>query len=292
MRTRTFAIVSALLFGFFTSKFSGAQDLPPGFKNWAIGGITAKVSPKTSLGVSQLYAFNTGPYNLQFVQSTFSAGFKLSKKFNLDFGYADSRFKSGEEFKHYHRVFTELDYSSKLSKNIKMKNSLKSEWHFPQLKKYRYRFIYSNKISFKNKFLPWRATPYIRNQVYYYLDGKATTYYAEVDPEEEIDEEGATAEEGEVEIERIVQAPSDFHRYRLTLGVRMRPAKGLYLSVYYIMQKEFNTPFTEFRDLNTPNRTGTRTKIPFNNYSLVGVSLNYQFKTYRKKNTRKPKLKS
>ena len=256
-----------------TTAFVGkTQDVAPGFKNWYIAGLTARVSPVTSIKFSQLYAIDTQAEDqrLEFTQTTLAGSFRMSKKLSTSFGYKQSVLRGEDENKQFHRVFTDLSLSSNLSEKWRMKNTVTAEYHWPQLRKFQYRFIYTNKISFKNKKWPLRASPYIKNQVYYYLGGRPMTYYLDVP------EDG----EGEEVEDRIVQSPNDFHRYRFTGGVRMRLTRGLYATVFYTWQKEFNTPFTNYRDIHVPNRSGTRIRAPFNDYSLVGLSVNYSFKLY------------
>lgn len=213
---------------------------------------------------------------------------KFGKQWNMDVGMARSWFKTSNGTKTYNRLFAEGDYKLKLGR-VGMKQSLRGEWHFPQLRKYRFRFIYTNKVSMRFKQLPGRPQPFIRQQVFYYLAGKPVKYYAmgdegldEDDEDEEEEDEGEEGDFEEFQAGDLIaeQAANGFHRYRFTLGVRFRLAKRLYGSVFYIWQREFNTPFFPERHLNVPNQSGTKTQAPFNNYSLVGFSLNYTLKLY------------
>lgn len=259
-----------------------AQDVPPGFKNWAGTGLNIRLNRETTIRVSQLTAFNTDPYGFQFTQGNASVSRNLGERWNLEGGYARSWFKSKDQIKTYNRLFAEGDLKTTLG-SVKMKHSLRGEWHFPQLRKYRFRFIYSNKVSMRFKELPGRPQPFIRQQLYYYLAGRNVTYY-DVENEEEFEE----GEEGEEEEEFeggesagfLSQPANGLHRYRLTLGVRFRLAKRLYATAFYAWQREFNTPFFPERHLNVPNQSGTKVQAPFNNYSLVGLSLNYTLKLY------------
>lgn len=238
-----------------------AQDLPPGFKTWGRTALGVRVSPKTTFSVSQLTAFNQGPFQFQFLQANMGASRKIGDRWNIDAGYARSWFKSRESIKIYNRVFTEVDFKQKWG-NFAMKNSLRAEYHFPSLRKWRTRYIYSNKISYRFRDLPMRPQPYLRNQLYWYQGGRDVSYFDE--------------ESGELLAQ---QAPNGIHRYRLTAGIRMRLAKRLYGSVFYTWQKELNMPWQEFRGLNVENLNGN-IQAPFNNFSLIGFSIDYTLKLY------------
>ena len=58
-----------------------AQDVPPGLKSWYLGGLTVRVTPKTSFRLSQLYAFDARSHRFQFVQNGLSATFRFSKRY-------------------------------------------------------------------------------------------------------------------------------------------------------------------------------------------------------------------
>jgi len=242
------------------------QDLPPGLKAWGSMGLQMRLNKRNAIEVSHLTAFNTGPLRTQFFQTNIGWAHKMGKCWNLDLGVAQSQFRRSEEFATYNRVLTELDFKQKWGL-WSMKHSLRAEYHFPQLRKWQSRFIYSNKISYKCKELPFRPQPFIRNQIYWYQGGRTVKYYEE-------------SEAGEREF-LFRQAPNGFHRYRVTLGVRCRLAKRFYATVFYIQQREFNLPFafTEMRNLNVLTAKDN-VQAPFNNFSLVGIRLDYTLKLY------------
>lgn len=243
-----------------------AQDLPPGMKAWGTMGLQLRLNKRNAIEVSQLSAFNTGPFRTQFLQTNLGWAHKMGDRWNLDIGMARSLFKSEDEFVSYNRVLTEVEFKQKWGL-WSMKHSVRAEYHFPQLRKWQSRFIYSNKISYKFKQLPFRPQPFVRNQIYWYQGGRTVKYY----------EEG---ESGEQEF-LFRQAPNGFHRYRLTLGVRSRLAKRFYATVFYTQQREFNLPFesTQMRNLNVLTAKGN-VQAPFNNFSLVGFRLDYTLKLY------------
>lgn len=256
-----------------------AQDVPPGFKSWWWGGLTVRVSPRFSVKASNLAAFNSSPYRLQFLQPQVAGSMAFGESWRVAGGYAPSIFNTSEGFRLYSRLFSEGTHSMRFG-NLRMKNSLRAEWHFPQQRKYRFRFILANRLSLKTK-LPLRASPYIRNQLYYYLGGRPVVHslgeQGEFE-EGEFEEDEEAGEEGELDEEAF--APNGFHRYRLTVGLRLRLAKRLYGSVYYIWQREFNSGLSPNTELNMPHPESGKIQAPFNNFSLIGVGISYTIKTY------------
>ena len=281
--------ISLLALICFLATAASAQDVPEGFKVWGSTGLDFRVSKKNTFSVNQLTAFNTRSFGYQFTQINLGYARKIGEQWNLDLGYAHSLFKSKDQIKHFNRVFTELDHKVKWG-NLGMKNSVRAEFHFPQLRKWRTRYIISNKFSYRFKELPLRPQPFIRNQLYWYQGGRNVNYYAEggdFDDEDLEGEEGEDEDEDfEDEVEEgqlgdlVVSQPANgFHRYRVTFGVRLRLAKRLYGTLFYTMQKEFNMPFGEYRGLNVPTPSGN-IQAPFNNFNLIGFSLNYTLKLY------------
>ncbi|HFC01072.1 MAG TPA: DUF2490 domain-containing protein [Phaeodactylibacter sp.] len=242
-----------------------AQDVKSDFNSYFSYSLSYRLNKKIKLHAGQLLCFNNNPYEFQYNQMKFGASYRFSKKISVDLYVKPMLFKGTIQSKWYNRLSTTISHRAKIF-SLPLKNSITAEWHFPQLKKYRYRFIYTLKYSFKNKVLPLRATPYIKYQLYYYLGGRPMNYYDEA---------------GDVLLAR--QAPNDFHRFRLGAGVRFRPFKKFYVTLYYIWQQEFNTTFTKNRKLNILNKSQTKIKYPFNDYQVLGLSLSYSITKKKKK---------
>ncbi len=237
---------------------ANSQDLPAGFKNWLSVGTDIQVGKKLSLELGYLSCFNTGPYELQFSQ--FSAGmeYKLRKNLYLLSGLEQFYFRSGNDFDLYHKLSTGMMLRKIF--DLPIKQSLEAEWFMPLQRKHRLRGVYTLSYSLKNDVLPWKGRPFVKGQLYYYYGGKPLTYY------------GANGEE------QAKQSPNDLHRYRLTGGIVFKPIKRWNMTVYYAWNKEFNTGLFDNRDLNIPSKDGTKTKYPFNDYSVLGLSFTYKLK--------------
>ena len=258
----------SLLILFLLAQVIEAQDLSPDFKNWYITSINLKLSKKNAISISHLTSFNTNSYRLGFRQSSIIYTRKFNKHLSSAAGYNYNTIKGSRRNTNYHRIQLALTHKVKMN-HVSMQNKIQLEQFAPRLPKYMSRGIITNKWKYSNKKWPLRLSPYIKNQFFYYLGGQAITYQDEF-----------INEEGEEEELLITQAPNGWHRYRLTLGIRARLAKQLHASLFYTFQREFNTGLAPYRELNVPSISGTRTVLPFNNYSLLGISLAYTFKFY------------
>ena len=147
------------------------EDVPPGLKAWGSTGLRLRLSPKTSISANQLTAFNTSPMGFQFTQVNLTVNRSLGERWNLDVGGARSWFRTSEEIRIFHRILAEVDYKLKWGE-LGLKQSLRAEYHFPQIRKFRARFIYSNKLSYRFKKLPLRPQPFIRQQLFWYQGGR------------------------------------------------------------------------------------------------------------------------
>jgi hypothetical protein len=245
-----------------------AQDLTQNFKNWYLGSVNLKLSKTNSISLGHLSSFDADGYDYGFMQNRLNFNHKFGKSWTGTIGYAHSIIGVGDDdpttFSRVH-----LAASHRLKHNhLRIQNKVQLEQYFTQLPKYRSRAILSTKWQYYDKNLPLRLSPYVKHQVFYYQGGEEIPY--ELDPED--------IEDGE---ERFIeQSPNGWHRYRFTTGVKARLSPELSLTLFYTLQREFNTGLDPFREINVENPSGGKTLQPFNNYSLLGVSLVYTFKLY------------
>jgi len=241
------------------------QDLSQDFKHWYIFNLNTRLSKANTLTVGHLSSFDkdAGNYQHGFTQHKLVFSHRLNKKWTASAGYAHSVIKRSNNSKlTYHRVQMAITHRQRFG-NFRMDNTLQLEKYIPTLQKFGARAVVTNKWRYVNKKLPLRASPYIKQQLFYYQGGSPITYWL---PGDEFEEGGP---------DFIENAPNGWHRYRFTAGLRVRLAKNLYSSVFYTLQREFNTGLAPYRELNVSNKSGTRIKRAFNNYALLGVSLSY-----------------
>jgi hypothetical protein len=151
--------------------------------------------------------------------------------------------------------------------NFRFNQRLVTQYYMPQLEKFRFRGVYSGKLSYRHRKAPLQLTPYVQYFLYYYAGGKEF----ELEPEEDVIL-------GEEEEGLFTDPPNGFHRYRLRAGFRIKPIpqyKPLSLVFYYAMQREFNLPFGN--DLNIEVEHQQRPILPFNNFNIIGVQANFIF---------------
>ncbi len=237
-----------------------AQDVPSRFLHFYSYNFDYKINKKIKLRAGELFSFNSETYRMDFTQFKLGGTYYWNKKWSSDLLYKPMLFKGTTKDIWYHRLSANLTHRSKLFE-LPFKNSITAEVFSPSPRKHKYRFIYTAKLSFKNKVLPLRATPYLKYQLYYYLGGEKVDYY---------DETGTQL--------LATNSPDGFHRYRIGAGVRFRPAKKFYVTLYYIWQEEFNMKSSNNRELNILNQSQTRIVNPFNDYQVLGLSLSYSLK--------------
>lgn len=244
-----------------------AQDLAPGFKLWGSVGFDWEINNKVSLKYTQLVGFNAQPAKLQILQPDLEFLYKTGKLLTIGLGYKAAFLKNSGQFQLNNRIYNELVFRHKFLK-LPMKHTITSEFYFPRYPKYKYRFFYSLNYYFKNKFLPFKMTPYVKGEIYYYLGGANISYY---DNNSDL---------------IVKQAPNDFHRYRVGGGITSKPFPFIRATIYYLWQQEFNTNLTQNRDINVLSKNKTFYKQPFNNYSVIGLELEFEIKS--KKTTISP----
>ncbi len=258
-------IIFNLLFFFGVSCMG--QDLSQDSKHWYLTSFNIKLSRSNIISAKHLSSFEVDSYALGFMQNELSFNHKFGEAISGTLGTARSTIYGQRSSFNYWRVHVAATYKLKLGA-LRMANTIRYENYRPGLQKFSSRVLLTNKWKYYNKKWPLRISPYIKNQLYYYSGGSEITYWL---PDEEVLPNGA---------DYIEQAPNGWHRYRFTTGLRMRIQKGVYLSLFYTLQKEFNTPWSPYRGLHVPNKSRTRIKRPFNNYHLLGLSLSINLKLY------------
>ncbi|MDC8005274.1 hypothetical protein POV27_14525 [Aureisphaera galaxeae] len=254
------ATYTILFIGFFFTK-SLSQDFNSDFNHRYGFNLDYRFTKKTKLQTGFLSAFNADNYDPFFYQFKLGLDYRFNKRISGKVFYKPILLKGNTEGTWRDRFGASLDYRSTLF-GLPLRNRITAEGFFPTFNKYQYRFVYYIKLNFKNDFLPLRATPYINYQLYYYLGGNPLDYY---------DEDGETL--------LASNPPNGFHRYRIGAGIRFRAERGLYVTLYYIWQEEFNTTFQDFRQINILNRNQTSIRYPFNDYQVLGVSVSYTIST-------------
>ncbi len=232
-----------------------AQELGTGLRSFHNFSLGARIADDWQVRYGQLYAMAYDfPTRLQFLQQNIELEWRGLRRFRATAYWRPTRFQfSNGTWSWIHITGLRLRYGKK--RHGKWTNYvLRAERFSPQQGKYRYRFIGQVRRYLTRYRLPGKSALYAEGRLYYYLDGKPVDYF----------------ENGEL---IISQPPNDFHRTRLTLGLRSKVSKHLRFNLYGTWNKEFNNPLTRYRDINVPNQTGTAIQRDFSNYIIIGTSL-------------------
>lgn len=268
-----------ILFSF--ARISLSQDLISGSKTWGSLGINKDIGKKWTLGFENLQCFNTVGLSFSFNQSTLELQRKLKFNSAISLDYAYSIYKWRSSYERFglqpqfgnaiiHRIGFNIENRFKISKKIKVKQTLQSQLFIPTLDKYQFRFSYRLKISYSNSNWIWKLSPFIEPMIYFYLNGHPVIY-----------------RNNNNKIETY-KSPNGFHRFRIKSGFSLKPfrkLKDLSLTIYYMYQQEFNINGLG-NDLNVIGNGSSTLTYPFtpdltnlinhfNNYSVYGFHIHY-----------------
>ncbi|WP_158597753.1 DUF2490 domain-containing protein [Aquimarina sp. AD10] len=234
-------------------------------KLWTGHRAQAKLNKEWRLSVGQLLLFSQEPFELSSLQNNASIRYRFNRKISIGLGYIRSSDPSDPDQEARNRINGRFRLNLRLGK-LRIANSLRGEWHFPERSKFEYRLRYGFQIHRGNWGLPLKFTPFITNEFHYYLSGKPLQYR---------DDNG----------EKVVkQSPNGLHAHRITLGVRFKPFKRANASISYMKQTEFNIG-NKYRDINVVDPRNGRVRRSFSNFSVVmfrfSYLLNFKRKSYK-----------
>ena len=231
-----YSVLIALVLCSLISHKAEAQDfdLDPGVKLWSPITLGFRFTDKFSASTNLTPAFKFAPFRLNFFASGLTLSYRINKSWGTSLAYSGTLFPTGNEgHTWFNKVQARVDYRHKFF-NFKAKHSLRYEWYTPITRKFKSRIRYGFKVYFLNKILPLSMRPEITNEFYYFLGGVPLTYR---------DTEGNIL---------AFQSPNGLHRYRLTIGLRIRAAKRLYFTLNFRRQWEFNTGLFPNREIAVP----------------------------------------
>ena len=199
-------------------------------------------------------AFRIKERELWFYQSSIKINYKINRFWIASLGYAYSKYSSG-----FHTFIGQVTRKDPIGNYFSVYNRFIFQHNIPKFRRYQQRFQYILRFRYQKNNLPARLRPFIQSALYYYLNGKERTYY-------------------DANFNKVGKfSPNGFHRLRLKAGTSITPIKNLHsfqLVLFYAFNKEFNLPFGN--DLNFPrDNTGQKITLPFNNYHIWGIQINY-----------------
>ncbi len=260
-------IISFWLLFFINSAFS-QTDL----KNWNSIQLDLSLSKKTSLRLSHLRGYNiTNNYDNEFNQTSARIDYDVTKQFSLAAGVTINGSLLSDEGAS--RIMARTTYKFPVADYLSWSNSLQGEVHSSKETRYRYRMIYITRLGTKNRFKFLRLSPSVSYWLFYNIGGDKIQYF---------DKSGDPI---------AFETPDGFHRGRLFVNLNSKINKYLSVSLYYMMQREFNLFSSEFHKINIINPNDELIIRPFNDYNVLGTTVSIDFDLYKKKK-KKPKKES
>ncbi|WP_299212305.1 DUF2490 domain-containing protein [uncultured Aquimarina sp.] len=246
-------ITNVLLLCLFANIAIAQEDL----KLWTGYSAQAKLTKKWRLTAGQLLLFSQEPFELSSMQNSVNVTYRMNKRMSFGTGYLRSSDPSDPDQEARNRITGRFRLNTRLGK-IRFANNLRAEWHFPERSKFEYRIRYGLRIHAGNwGLLPLKTTPFITNEVHYYLSGRPLQYRDELG-------------------DKVVkQSPDGLHAHRVTLGVRFRPFRRANASISYMRQTEFNIG-SKYREINVVDPRNGRVRREFNNFSVLMFRFSYQ----------------
>lgn len=233
---------------------SAAQEGP---KFWSGYSLSTNLNKEWRINAGQLYLFDNS-LGLGSVQNSARIDYRFNRNFGVGLGYIHSNNSNDPDQAARNRLDPRASYSFRVGK-LRVGNTLRAEWHFPERSKFEYRVRYGLQLHAGDWGLPLDITPYVSNELHYYLGGKPFQFR---------DDNG----------EKVVnQSPNGLHAHRIKLGVRFKPFKRASAGLSFMRQTEFNLG-DKYRRINVTDPRNGEIKRPFNNFSVVAFNFAYRFK--------------
>lgn len=252
----------AFAFLLFSASTSWSQN---DLKNWNTAQLNLSFSKKLDLRISHLRAFNvTDSYTSDFNQSSAHLSYDLSKKIDITAGYTFSGSNSLTDGGS--RITGKLGYKIKLADVFNWSNAIQAEIHSKNETRYHYRIIWNTRFSLKKRLDFLNLAPSLSYSLFYNIGGNTIQYY-----------------DSKTGNPAVRQTPDGFHRGRLMMNLNSKITKHTSLSLYYMMQREFNFLTSEYRKMNITKPATGRIVRAFDNYNVIGLTLQHDINLYSKK---------
>lgn len=234
-------------------------------KNWNTAQLNLSVTKKLDLRLSHLRAFDiTNGYNSDFNQSSAIVSYQLTKKIDIAAGSTFSGSNSIADGGS--RATARLGYKMKIADVLNWSNAVQAEVHSKSETRYHYRFIYTTRLSPRKRLDFLNLSPAVSYSLFYNIGGNTIQYYD--------NKTGAPT---------VRQTPDGFHRGRLMINLNSKVTKHFSVAAYYMMQREFNLFTSDYRKMNITKPTTGRIVRAFDNFNVLGLTLQYDIDLYAKK---------
>lgn len=245
--------VITLFLGFFLfiNKQASAQSE---WQNRNAVSINASLSEKLQAEYSHMRAYNmTDRFKNTFNQHAFQIGYRLNKRLNFSGGIQLINPVGPRETRT--RIYLRAAHSTRLDQ-FTWTNSVRVETNSKNETRFRQRIGIATRLGLRKRMDFLNLSPSITYSMFYNIGGNPIRYY---------DEEASLLAR---------QTPDGFHRGRLTLAFNSKLNDYVAVTLYYMRQQEFNFLTPSTRKMNVYDPVRNRTLRPFNNFNVLGLSLN------------------
>lgn len=232
-------------------------------KSWNSAQLKLSVTRKLDLRFSHLRGYNiSNGFSSDFNQTSIRADYDFNKRFSMSTGVILGSLSAADGA---NRFVLRGTYKIPLADVLNWSNSIQGEIHSSNETRYKYRLIYITRFSTKRRLDFLRLSPSVSYSLFYNIGGDPIQYY------------------DKNEVIAVKQTPDGFHRGRLSFNLNSRITKNLSLSVYYMMQREFNLFTNEYHKINIVNPVTGGIIRRFQDYNVIGTTLSLDFNLYKKK---------
>lgn len=226
-----------------------------GWRNWLSANASYAINKDWRVSAGHLRSYEiSNKYVNSFNQFRLSTSYDITKRFGIGGGVQWMTLPSSPGTRT--RVYLNADHTTRIARKINWTNSLQVETNSSAEKRFRQRVILGTRLAPRKRLDFLNLSPSVSYRLFYNIGGNPISYY---------DAEGNLLAR---------QSPDGFHRHRLQLNANSKISDLFRINLYFMMQREFNFLSPETRKINIPNRTKTSTIRPFDNYNVIGLSLN------------------
>jgi Protein of unknown function (DUF2490) len=225
------------------------------WQSWNSLNVSAAITKKldVQIGHTKAYGLSGGTENV-FNQTLFQVRYDLTKRWDLSGGlqFIDPTGPAAART----RIFIRAAHTTRINELLNWTNSLRIETNSRNENRFRQRFIVSTRLGLRKRLDFLNLSPSVMYSLFYNMGGTPIRYY----------------NESKELVAR--QTPDGFHRGRITFNLSSKINDYVRVSVFYMRQHEFNFLVGENRRMNVFDPVRNRTLRPFNNFNVIGLSLN------------------
>lgn len=226
------------------------------WRNWLSANASYSLTRDWSLSAGHLRSYEiSNNYKNSFNQISIRTSYDITKRVGISGGVQWMTIPSSASGTRT-RLYLKGDHTTRIARKLNWNNSLQVETNSAAETRFRQRIILGTRLSPRKRLDFLNLSPSVSYRLFYNIGGDPISYY---------DQDGKLVAR---------QTPDGFHRHRIQLNANSKISDLFRVNLYFMMQREFNFLSGDTRRMNVPNLTKTRTVRPFDNYNVIGLSLN------------------